>query len=269
VTDAGTALVTIVIPVWGAYADGWLDEAIASIRDQEVAVSIMLVDNAHEPPLRRKGLSVIRTETRLSIGAARNLGLQSVRTPFVVVWDADDVMLPGTLPRLLDRLARDPELVACSPSIVEYPDGRLHHWPRRWPLALTRFPRLFATANAVTSLYPAIGAALRTLPAQQTAFPDANGGDDWAIGAGLAFRGQIAVDPHPGRRYRRHHGSVSARWTTENVMSSAGLLRRSLSADQAVPAPIRRALPLMALAHHGVLRVLRPLSRRMGRRRAA
>lgn len=265
--DEDRACVTVVIPVWGPYTGRWLDEAIASIAGQAPPTAILLVDNAHEPPVQRPGVSVVRTAERLSVGAARDVGLQLVRTPAVVMWDADDVMLPGTLARLLSRLDADPAIVACSPGIVDYEDGSHHGWPRRWPLALTRFPHAFALLNAATSLYPVIGAALNTQAAQDVGFPDADIGDDWAVGTSLAFRGRIAVDPLPGRRYRAHSGSVSSGWTRGEVLAGAATVRRHLRSDTSAPIYVRGAVPLIAAAQHAVLRALRPL-RHHGRRAA-
>jgi GT2 family glycosyltransferase len=253
--------VTVVIPVWGRYADTWLDDAIASIREQPLSAEIILVDNANEPPLRRDGVTVVRSDRRLSIGGARNLGLESVRTPYLVFWDADDLMIPDTLNRLVGCLEDDPGLVASGASMLEHPMGNPHHWPRRRPLALARLPRLFAAINAVTSLFPVVGSALRTEQAQQARFPDADVGDDWAFGASLALRGRVVVDSRPGRQYRLHPDSVSAAWTRGDVLGAAALVRRQLARDPALPAFARRLVPLLAGPQHAILRVLRPLRR--------
>jgi glycosyltransferase involved in cell wall biosynthesis len=257
--------VSIVIPVWGEYSDHRLDEALASIRAQELASAIILVDNAGDTPLQRAGVSIVRSATRVSLGAARDLGLRSVATPWVMFWDADDVMLPGTLVRLARHLRRDPDLVACGTSILDARTGLRLHWPRRWPLRLTRLPILCATLNAVSSLYPVTGALLRTAAAQDAGFPDADQGDDWVIGVSLGFRGRFAVDEHPGRLYRR---GISIDWTRRDVLANSRLVCVRLRSDPAIPAAVARLVPVIMLAQHAVLRVLRPLSRlSAGRRR--
>lgn len=258
---------SVVIPVWGDYADHRLDGALASIREQDLESAIILVDNGSDPPLKRAGVSIVRSETRLSLGAARDLGLRAVTTPLVIFWDADDVMLQGMLGRLTELISADSGLVACGTSIINAGTGARHHWPRRWPLWLSRFPPLFATLNAISSLYPVTGALLRTAPAQAAGFPDAGFGDDWVMGVSLGFRGRVAVDEHAGRYYCHGPGSVSSRWTRRDILASARLVRHRLRTDPAIPAPIVWLVPVIRVAQHVVVRVLRPVSRHSPRRR--
>ena len=259
--------VTAVIPAWGAYADHRLDEAIASLRAQGEPLEILLVDNADDPPLHQPDVEVVRSDVRLALGGARNLGLEQVRTPLVLFWDADDVMPAGTLRAMLDAMERDAGLVVCASAITDGLTGERHHWPRRWTLAAARRWRLFAVVNAVSSLYPVTGAVLRTQAAREARFPEVGSGDDWVMGVSLAFRGRITVLEKPGRIYRRHGTSVSARWGMEHARVHARLVRDRLHADPAVPTAVRRLIPLIWLAQHGVLRLLRPVARRTPRRR--
>src|SRR4051812_16626198 len=112
--------VSVVVPAWGEYAGEPLTEALASLHTQDVPARIVVVDNASEPALAElDGVEVIRSPERLTVGAARNLGLQSVNTPYVLFWDADDLMLPGTLRFLQERIPSEPEAVVVAASIVE------------------------------------------------------------------------------------------------------------------------------------------------------
>ena len=265
-TDA-PAQVTAVIPVWGAYADDRLDEAVASLLSQDVPVEILLVDNAHVPPLRRPGTTVVRSEQRLPLGAARNLGLDAVRTPLVLFWDADDVMPRAALRRLVEEMDRDRGLVACAAAIIDARSGEPHHWPRRWPLALRRMHRVFAVVNAVSSLFPVTGAVLRTGMARDARFPEVSGGDDWVMGVSLAFRGRVALLPEPGRVYRRHPDSVSASWGRREALLHARIVRERLRADPAVPAIVPRLEGAIRLAQLTVIGLLSPISRLTPRRR--
>lgn len=259
--------VTAVIPAWGAYTDHRLDEAIASLRAQDVPMELLVVDNAAAPPLDRPGVRIVRSERRLALGAARNLGLDAVRTPYVLFWDADDLMQPGALRRLLATLEGDPRLVACAAALTDGVTGDRHHWPRRWPLALSRWPAAFAVANAVSSLFPVIGAVLRTDVARRARFPETPGGDDWAMGVSVAFRGRVRVLRSPARVYRRHAASVSASWGTRDALEHARLVRGRIREDPAVPAAVRRLAPVIALAQAAVVGLLRPAGRRTPRRR--
>ena len=77
---------------------------------------------------------MIRLPRRRTVGAARNAGLARVRTPFVLVADADDLVLDGALEHLAGPLRSDPGLVAVVGAVIE--DGsRPHPSPRaaaRW-----------------------------------------------------------------------------------------------------------------------------------------
>ena len=159
--DAG-AQTTVVIPVWDEYVAGLPSGALASLTGQEPAPRIVVVDNAStialpciEPPAE-----VVRSSRRLTVGAARNLGLKHVTTPYVVFWDADDEMLPGTLALLESAIGSDPRMAAFGAGIVEAPSGARHRWPRRWIASLIRFPALFALVDSVWSIYPSTGATI-------------------------------------------------------------------------------------------------------------
>jgi glycosyltransferase involved in cell wall biosynthesis len=234
--------VTVVIPVWGAYADGRLDEAIASIRSQDESVAVVLVDNAADPRLQRDGVQIVRSDVRLPLGSARNLGLDAAGTPMVMFWDADDVMPADTLGPLVRELDSN-------------------------PVAVVSGARVLDVLNAVSSLYAVTGAVMRTAVARDARFPAASGGDDWVMGMSMAFRGRVTVRREPGRIYRRHPGSVSASWTTADAIAHARLVRERMRADPAVPFAARRLLPAIWLGQHVVLRVLRPVARRTPSRR--
>src|SRR5215213_3907858 len=123
---------TVLVPVWDEYVR-WLEQAVVSLTGQNVATRIVVVDNASEVKLPDlPGVSVVTSSRRLTLGAARNVGLAQATTPYVVAWDADDTMLPGTLGFLEDAMTADPLLAAYGTAIVEEPSGRRHRWPRPW-----------------------------------------------------------------------------------------------------------------------------------------
>ena len=136
------ARVSVVIPVWGDAAAGAVTHAVESIVAQDLPANIILVDNASEPPIEPPpGATVIRTPRRLTLGATRNFGLDHVDTPLVMVFDADDALMPGALSRLVARMDADPGLVACCPMIVDGRTEERHHWPRSRPFRLGRRSR--------------------------------------------------------------------------------------------------------------------------------
>lgn len=104
--------VTVIVP--GHDVEPYAAEALASLRAQSRTDWVaILVDDAstdataevfaraaEEDPRFR----LVRHDRRRGLGAARNTGLDLVETPFVAFLDADDVLLPGALARLVGTL---------------------------------------------------------------------------------------------------------------------------------------------------------------------
>jgi hypothetical protein len=252
VTDPGAPLTTIVIPAWDRYVGPRMAEAIESIRSQDRPVRLVVVDNASavELPLVPEH-ELLRIPTRVTLGAARNAGLERADTPYVMFWDADDLMEPGTVGFLEQQLARDPRLVAFGAAIIEAPQGVRHRWPRPWITSLIPHPRLFALIDCVWSMFPTTGATLmRTdVVTAGRGYSDADSGDDWCLGVALALRGRFGWSERPGRHYLQHEGSI---WDTygsaRHQLVHAAAVRQRLRLDDATPAWLRRALPLIAVA---------------------
>jgi glycosyltransferase involved in cell wall biosynthesis len=251
-----------VVPAWGAYAGEPLAEALDSLRAQDLPARIIVVDNASDPPLGEiASAEVIRTDERLTVGAARNLGLERVTSPYVLFWDADDLMLPGTLRFLRDRLEAEPGAVLVAASIVEGDPPVPHRWPRRWTYGFTRWRHAFAFAHCVWSLFPATGSALmRTDAARAMGFGDANSGEDWVLGVSLAFRGRVILETRPGRIYRRHAGSLwETQRSTAQLTRHARAVRERIRADPEAPFLARNSLFLIAACQFATVRLVRPL----------
>jgi glycosyltransferase involved in cell wall biosynthesis len=267
-----TLKTTVVIPVWDRYVGAPLQHALASVTEQGVPVRVLVVDNASEVPIEELGGHIaIRSERRLSLGAARNLALPHLTTPYVVFWDADDVMLPGTLAVLEAALDADPRLAAFGTAIIEEPGGLRHRWPRRWVAALMRLPRLLAVLDCLWSLFPTTGSTIMRAEFVQASggYADADSGEDWCLGVSLAFRGCIGWSERPGRLYTLHPQSVWARhMTVRHQRSHAAVVRRRIADDPAIPQPVKRATALiwlaqlLAIAAHAALASLRRLSAR-------
>jgi glycosyltransferase involved in cell wall biosynthesis len=254
--------VSVVVPVWGDYAGPGLAEALDSLRAQDLRARVIVIDNASEPPLEAMpGVELVRSERRLTVGAARNLGLERVQTAFVVFWDADDLMLPGTLRFLRDRIAGDPDVVLAAASILEGDPPVPHRWPRRWTYRFAGFPRAFALADCIWSLFPTTGSSImRTAAARETGFGDANSGEDWVLGVSLAFRGRVSLETRPGRIYRRHATSL---WETQRsgrqLIVHSRSVRARLRRDPAVPKWLIPMLPAVALLQFAAVRLVRPM----------
>ena len=256
-----SAQVAVVIPVWGTYI-GFLEEAIASVRDQEVDAEIIVVDNASTEPLPAiRGATIVRSDVRLSTGAARNLGLEAVTAPLIVFLDADDVMLPGSLARLLAGLG--PGDVAFCMARIERESGQRHRFPRRAAYALVRSPRLFAVANAIWSLVPTQGTTIMHTADVRAAgaYGDRSQGEDWVLGAALAWRGRFRLSHEAALVYRWRSDSPGREGAHADLLDNARFVRERLRADAAVPAVARLALPLIAAAQWAAVAIVRPLVR--------
>ena len=269
--------VTVVLPVWDAYVDR-LPAALASIRSQDALAKIILVDNASRtplPPLDPGGdeIEVLRSERRLTAGGARNLGLSAVGTPYVIFWDADDEMCPGTLRLLRESIEQDPGLATFATAILESESGPRHRWPRLWMRGLARLPRMFALANAVWPLYPTTGSAIMrtSLVKDAGGCADLDRGEDALLAASLAFRGRVGFSPRPGRIYRRHARSLSAdALSLRDSLAQRRAVRVRLREDPGVPGFAKRLLPAIALLQLAAVLLLRPvfIAARWARRRA-
>jgi hypothetical protein len=257
--------VSIVVPAWGGYAGSPLREAVATLLEQELPARIVIVDNASNEPLPELGgVDVVRAPHRLTVGAARNFGLERVTTPYVVFWDADDLMLPGTLGFLRERIASKPRLVAVAAAIVEGEPPVRHRWPPRWSARLARVPRVFAFCHAIWALFPTTGATmLRTATVRDSkGYADADSGEDWVLGVSLAFRGRIELHERPGRVYRRLGESLwERRRSPRDLLAHAAAVRRRMRTDPGVPGLARAAIPLLAALQAIALLGIAPLAR--------
>jgi hypothetical protein len=279
VPDDSAASTTVVLAVWDAYVGERLSEAIASLRDQDAAARIVIVDNASDlevPEL--PGAEVVRSPGRLTLGAARNLGVAQVSTKYVVVWDADDLMLPETLSFLESGIESERSLAAFATAIVEEPAGIRHRWPRPWISTLARAPAAFAVLNAVWSLYPTTGATIMRTELVRAAggYGDTDSAEDWSLGVSLAFRGCIGWSERPGRVYRIHDESVwASHMTASHLLEHARHVRDRIRSDAGIPGWARASVPLIALgqcaavAAHLVVSAARRLTPRARAARAA
>jgi glycosyltransferase involved in cell wall biosynthesis len=255
-----TPPVAVVIPVWDSYVR-FLEESVASVREQRIEAEIIVVDNASTEPVPEiEGTDVVRSDTRLSTGASRNLGLDAVTAPLVVFLDADDLMLPGSLATLVGGLR--PGDIAFAMARIEGDTGQRHRAPRRIAYALARAPRLFALANTIWSLVPMQGATILRAGDVRAAggYGDrSHGEEDWAFGAALAWRGRFRLSHEAGLVYRWRFDSPGQAGAPLDIRRNAGIVRQRIRADPAVPASVRALMPLLAAGQWVAIAVVRPL----------
>ncbi len=258
--------ITVVIPVWGAPYVALLPRAVASVQAQDRHVRILVVDNDAQVKIpTMPGVTIVRSPHRLSAGEARNLGLEQVTTKWVVLLDADDELVEGSLGVLEEGIGSDPEIAVYSMSLLEAETGTRHRSPRRFAGALTRLPRLFALMTAIWSLYPIQGnSIMRTRWVREAGgYADSNGGEDWVLAVSQAFRGRVLIDPRPGLIY--HRAGPESLWRrargTANLLAAARQVRVRLRSDPGVPGWARLASPLIAVAQTFLIAIVRPAYR--------
>jgi len=249
--------VSVVVPAWGSYAGAQLQRALASIARQDAAPQVIVVDNANDPPLALDGdVEVVRSERRLTVGAARNLGIASAAGELLVMWDADDVMPDGALRLLMTAMEASPGRIAHALAIHDAPGGSRHRWPRPLALRLRTHPRLFALLNCVWSTYPTTGATMMRTAAVRSCggYADSDSGDDWVLGASLLLRGGVGWSELPGRLYGNSPTSIWARHRTlRHLLAHSRLVRRRIAADAHMLGPSRLLVPLLGPLQWAVL----------------
>jgi glycosyltransferase involved in cell wall biosynthesis len=256
--------VTVVIPVWDSPYVDWLPHAVEAVCTQDPGVRILVVDNASTVAVPRlEGTDVVRTSQRLSAGEARNAGIRHVDTEFVMFLDADDELLEGALERARREISSDPGLAAFAMSLLEPSTRRRHRYPHRFAFALVRFPRAFALANTVWSLYSTQGCAIfRTAWVRECGgYADLSGPEDWILGVSQAFRGRIRIDRRPGLIYQLHRGSLAHAQSGRYMLLAARRVRERLRNDPAVPGWARALTPMIGVMQAFAIFVLRPIYR--------
>lgn len=211
-------VVRIVIPAWGTHAN-YVPAAVDSLLSQSGPTrEIVVVDNCSDVPMPDlpPEVEIRRLPTRVTVGAARNAGLHDADTPWIMFWDADDLMLPGALARMADVLSARPDVVAVTMDSVRWtPEsgaGERWPWPRSVMYRLSRRPRLFAAAARVYNAFTTTGPALmRTVEVRDAGGfeEDVDFFEDWALAASLTVRGRIAMLREIGRLYRVHEESLT------------------------------------------------------------
>jgi glycosyl transferase family 2 len=237
---------TAVIPWWQDNSDepldrrGLLKKCIESLCRQEmVGPKIILVLNASpiEPP-SLVGVQIVRTKNRVTVGEARNLGLQEVRAPFVIFCDADDLTADNSLSWLLAKLEQDPELIGIAGGnayIVE-PGGTVtrHPHPQGWVYRISGSRWLLAAANAARCCVPIANTTVFRTDAFRLSggFGASNRGEDWEAGVALLMLGHILMVQTPITHIYRPWGetrlSRAPRPLSEALAMTARVRRRIL-----------------------------------------
>jgi glycosyltransferase involved in cell wall biosynthesis len=200
--------VAVIIP---CHNDGQLAlEAVGSTVGQEPAEVVVVDDASTEPAtlqalegLRREGVPVIRHELNRGLSAARMTGLQATSAPFVFPLDSDDLLAPGALRVLADRLSGDPQL---SVTFGDYEEFGERSRICRVPSSLDAFRIAYRNEYPVSSMFR------RDALERVGGWRDVAGlvgYEDWHLWMTLVEYGARGVHVGPGQIVlrRRIHGS--------------------------------------------------------------
>lgn len=104
-------MVSIIIPAFNASRT--IGQCLDSIAKQTYRdVEVIVVDDGSSSPLSRgseEGVRVIRNEKNMGAPASRNIGFRASRGEYVMFCDADIVLAPTALERLLAALQKRPD----------------------------------------------------------------------------------------------------------------------------------------------------------------
>jgi glycosyl transferase family 2 len=139
-----------VVVAWGGEHPRWLSAALHSIDAQRPAPQerCLVVDSADDQAMltARDAVSAaggwaIRQGCWREPAAARNEGAAATRSPWVVFWDADNIMPPGFLAAVQQEVRRCAPNVGIVYSDIEYVDENCEN-PKRWQVPYWDYWRL-------------------------------------------------------------------------------------------------------------------------------
>jgi glycosyltransferase involved in cell wall biosynthesis len=159
-------------------------------------------------------------QTNAGVSAARNAGLALARAPYIFFLDADDVLLPDALQRMVATLDDNPDRVACFAHHIRIAEDGTE-LSRRADLPLKMFPPSDTLRNLVTKNFIVCGAiCIRTEAARRVRGfnPDLKWGEDWEFWCRLAVLADFAAMPNDVvLLYRQHRGSANSRWRNSPI----------------------------------------------------
>lgn len=200
----------------------YLADALASVLSQPIDdLEVLVHDDASEDAtaevVRACGdgrVRYVRHAQPVGIPANRNSCLAAARGRFVLWLDADDRLLPGALPRLVDAIERHPGVGLVHGAFeVIAEDGRLLP---AWPMPFDRDVvergreafRELAVLNYVTA--PVLVRRERHDRVGPYATHIGPSSTDWDMWLRLALEADLAWVAQPLSQYRQHTGSITA-----------------------------------------------------------
>jgi len=213
------ARVTVVIAAYNA--ETFLSETLDSVLAQSLTdIEVIVVDDGstdRTPEIldtySDSRLSVLR-QTNGGVSAARNAGLAAACAPYVFFLDADDILLPDALFRMVTVLDENPQRVACFAHHIRIrQDGA--ELSERADLAWKMFPAHDTLRHLISKNFIVCGAiCIRTDAARSVRGfnPALKWGEDWEFWCRLAVLCDFAAMPDDVvLLYRQHFSSANFR----------------------------------------------------------
>lgn len=201
-------------------AGRWLPRAIEStLRELPASAELVVVDDASRDDTPRilagfaDRVRVLRNESPLGPGEARNRGVAAGSGEFVAFHDADDEVLPGRFTALLDALDADPglDLVFANGENVDDTGRRLGPTiPRR---DVRRLLRAAGPAEMVVGgfVYPQALCMRRASFERLGGFRALPWAEDWEFALRASMSQRLRFVDRCVFRYRRHPDSITMR----------------------------------------------------------
>jgi len=194
----GNGRVSVIVP---CFNDGThIAEAVGSIREEE-PVEVIVVDDGSTDSrtgralkdLEMAGIRVLRHPRNLGVSAARNSALDASSGIYIYPLDADDLIPPGALAWMADRLDADPDACVCYGDVVELSEGRLRL--RSIPPVLDPFQIAYTNRYPATALYRRT--VLKEVGGWRRVSPQLDARSDWSLWMSLAELGCRGVHLGP------------------------------------------------------------------------
>lgn len=138
--------VAVVIPSWNSL--GLLPRCLGSLREQGAELELLVVDNGSSDGtlgyLEREGAPHLSLPRNTGFATAVNLGASRVEAGAILVLNADTVLEPGCIGRLLGGLEADPALGGVQPRILQLEVEAA-------PPAAVEGARLYSAGQALTA----------------------------------------------------------------------------------------------------------------------
>jgi len=212
--------VTVVVAAYNA--EGFIEQTLRSVFAQSLEhIEVIVIDDGstdRTPDVLRRfadpRLTVFQ-QKNCGVSAARNAGLAAAHAPYIFFLDADDVLLPDALARMVAVLERMPQRVACFAHHIRVAEDGLERTSRA-DLALKMFPADDTLRHLMTKNFIVCGAiCIRTAAARLIGGFNRTltWGEDWEFWCRLALLGDFAaMRDDIVLMYRQHSTSTNFRW---------------------------------------------------------